>query len=98
MLVTSTMFDEESPPIPVAQAFNLTDFDSSDFVGRLFAVTVTLSEAVDGMEYEGLSFDTTGTNVTVTATEQGQFGIAYTLEGSDTYSTYQSVSVLSCHG
>ena len=92
--MTGATFEEEAPPVSVAGNFNLTDLDSADTVTMEFSVTVTLMEAVDGETYEGLLFDTTGTNVTVrrtTPTEQ-KFAISYSLEGSDAYSTYQSVS------
>ncbi len=90
---TSTVtFYEESLPIPVAETFNLTDLDSPDLVGTQFAVVVTVTNAVDGITYEGLLFNTMGTNVTVQVTEQDQFTISYTLGGSDTYSVYENVS------
>lgn len=89
-----TTFTEESPPIPVAEAFSLADLDSANTISMEFPVTVTLVNAVDRETYEGLLFDTTGTNVTVETTVQ-DFAISYSLEGSDTYSAYQNVS--NCH-
>lgn len=92
-------FVEESLPISVAETFNLTDLDSADSVAMRFPVTVTLMDAVDGDTYEGLLFDTTGTNVSVevtTPTNQDDFTISYSLDGSDTYSAYQNVSACDC--
>ena len=95
MATSGATFVEESAPVPVAETFNLTDFDSPDSVGVQFTVMVTLMDAVDGMTYEGLLFDTMGTNVTVQAippTEEEPFTKSYLLQGSDSYSTYQNVS------
>lgn len=87
------MFIEESPPIPLAEMFGLMDFDSSDVTAIPFTVVVTIIDAADGMEIEGLLFDVTGTDVTVSPpAEQGRFAFSYTLEGSNNYSMYQSVS------
>ena len=74
------------------------DFDSpGPLEGENFAVSVTFSQAVDGIEHEGLLFDTSGTEVTVEVTpptELDRFTIVYTLQGSDNYTTYQSVRSL----
>ena len=88
-------FTEEFPPISVAEAFVLADFDSEDTVDDLFDVVVTLVNAVDGGEYEGLLFDnTTEPNITISPPyhQENEFTISYTLEGSDNYSVYQNVS------
>lgn len=98
---SSATFFEESLPIPVAEMFNLRDLDSPDLVAKEFSVTVTIMDAVDGDTYEGLLFDTMGTDVRVemtTPTSQDSFTISYSLEGSDTYSAYQNVSsTCDCH-
>jgi hypothetical protein len=94
--VSGARFEEESPPVLVAVNFSLTDFDSVDSAAMQFPVMVTLMGAVDGGTYEGLLFDTTGTNVTITEGKPTQFTISYSLDGSDTYSAYQSVSADWC--
>lgn len=77
----------------MAETFVLADFDSEDVVAELFAVVVTLVDAVDGVEYERLLFDDTGTNIIVSLPyQESEFTISYTMEGSNNYSTYQDVS------
>ena len=58
----------------------------------VFNVSLTLMEAVDGSDYEGLSFNTTGTSITVYQSVSGPFIIEYVLCGSNSYSEYQRVS------
>lgn len=80
----------------MAETFNLRDLDSPDSVAMQFSVLVTVADAVDGSTYEGLLFDTTGTSARVmevtTPTNEDEFTISYSLQGSDTYSAYQNVS------
>ena len=90
--MSNAEFNEEDPPIPVAESFGLMDFDSQDLASANFTVVVTLTEASDTRQYEGLLFDTAGTDVWVEVSEPGPFSITYTLQGSDRYSIYQTVS------
>ena len=87
-------FIEEAAPTLVAANFGLADFDSPNTSFPPFTVVLNMTNAIDGFGYEGLQFDTTETNVTVrtdTPTSRDPFTFIYTLEGSNAYSTYQSV-------
>ena len=83
---------EESGLVYIGRSFYLIDFDSSDQPGSEFNVSLNLMEAVDGIENEGLVFDTTGTGVSVYRSMTGQYSFQYILAGSNSYSEYQQVS------
>ena len=90
----SVEFREESPPVSVAMSFGLMDFDTEMLPAVNFTVVLTLSDAVDGREYEGLLFDTMGTGITFTVSpvsDEDPFTITYTLQGSNNYTDYQNV-------
>ena len=93
-------FREQFPfapsPLPIAESFGLMDFDSPSPLSLPFTVNITFSNGVDGLESEGLQFNTTGTNITVTPMSSiyDQFSRSYILEGGETYLEYQDVS---CH-
>lgn len=96
VITSASEFTEESLPIPVAVSFSLVDFDSLGVTPRAqFTVVVTLSGAVDDQD-EGILFDTSGTDVQVAPpTQPERFVTSYTLQGSDNYTMYQSVSKIS---
>lgn len=83
---------EESGLVYIGGSFYLRDFDSSDQPGSEFNVSLNLMEAVDGIENEGLVFDTTGTGVSVYRSMTGQYSFQYILAGSNSYPEYQQVS------
>ena len=58
----------------------------------MFNVSLTLTQAVDGSESEGLLFNTTNTGVTVYPSLADPSTIEYVLTGSNSYSAYQQVS------
>lgn len=76
----------------VGRSFSLQDFDSEDTTDFAFNVSLTMIEAVDGTEKEGLLFNTSGTGITVYHSTFDPFIIQYTLTGSNSYSEYQQVS------
>lgn len=88
-------FNETDPPLPVAASFGLMDFDSAGYIPATnFTVVLNLTGAVDGMDYEGLLFDTAGTGIYLQVSPTPDFfSITYTLEGSNSYSAYQNVSI-----
>lgn len=92
---SAVTFNEESPPINIAEMFSLMDFDSPGAPSAPFTLLLTLTGAVDGVGYEGLTFNASGTNVTWRLYDQQPdvFTFSYVLEGSDSYATYQLVSV-----
>ena len=57
------MYVEESGLVDIGRSFYLRDFDSSDQPDMEFDVSLILMQAVDGIEEEGLVFDTAGTGV-----------------------------------
>ena len=83
---------EESGLVYIGRSFYLRDFDSDDETDSAFNVFLTLMEAVDGIENEGLVFDTSGTGVSVYRSVTDQYIFQYVLSGSDSYSEYQQVS------
>lgn len=84
---------EESEPQYIGRAFSLQDFDE-DTTDRPFNVSLTLTEAVDGSNIEGLLFDTSDTGVMVYSrySTSEPFVIEYVLTGSNNFSEYQQVS------
>ena len=85
------MFVEESDPTYIGRSFYLRDFDSDDQRDSGFNVSLTLREAVDGIENEGLLFDTNGTEVSIYRSVIDQYTFQYLLTGSNSYSEYQQV-------
>ena len=83
---------EESSLVYIGRSFYLRDFDSDDETDSAFNVSLTLMEAVDGIENEGLVFDTSGTGVSVYRSVTDQYISQYVLSGSNSYSEYQQVS------
>ena len=90
--ITGTaQYVEEMPPEYIGRSFYLQDFDSDDVTDFAFNVTLTMVQAVDGTENEGLLFSSSGTGVTVYHSVVDPFIIQYTLSGSNSYSEYQQV-------
>ena len=77
----------------IGRSFYLRDFDSSDQPGTEFNVSLTLMQAVDGIEEEGLLFNTAGTGVSVYPSVIDQYTFQYVLAGGSNYSEYQQVSI-----
>ena len=86
------MYVEESGLVYIGRSFYLQDFDSDDETDSAFNVSLILTEAVDGIENEGLVFDTIGTGVSVYRSVTDQYTFQYTLTGSNSYSEYEQVS------
>lgn len=83
---------EESGFVYIGGSFYLQDFDSDDQPDSEFNVSLTLTQAVDGIENEGLVFNTAGTGVSVYRSMAGQYTFQYVLAGGSNYSEYQQVS------
>ena len=77
-------FTEDSGPVAVAPAAELSDIDSANLV----AATLTLTNHPDGAK-ESLAVDTSGTSITA-GSYDGSTGVL-TLSGSDTVAHYQHV-------
>ena len=96
-------FVEESEPLYIGREFSLQDFDDGDMTGAPFNVSLTLTEAVDGTENEGLLFTTTGTEVVIHSSYSSSdpFVVEYVLTGSSSFSEYQQVNkvivLLNCY-
>lgn len=84
---------EESGLMDIGRSFYLRDFDSSDQPDMEFNVSLILMQAVDGIEEEGLLFDTAGTGVSVYHSVIDQYTFQYILAGGSNYSEYQQVSI-----
>ena len=83
---------EESGPVYIGRSFYLRDFDDSDQPDSEFNVSLTLMQAVDRVENEGLIFSTAGTGVSVHQRVIDQYTFQYDLAGGNSYSGYQQVS------
>ena len=99
MQVSAVTFREQVTsgpvPLPIAESFGLMDFDSAGPLFLPFSVRISFTNALDGLEHEGLTFNTSGTNVTITSTSTavGQRSqVLFVLEGGTTYQEYQQVS------
>ena len=90
--ISTAQYIEETDPSYIGRSFYLQDFDSDDTTEFMFNVSLTLMEAVDGSENEGLLFNTTSTGVTVYLSLADLSTIEYVLMGSNSYSAYQQVS------
>ena len=77
-------FTEDSGPVAVAPAAELSDIDSANLV----SATMTLTNRPDGAK-ESLAVDTSGTSITA-GSYDGSTGVL-TLSGSDTVAHYQQV-------
>ena len=86
------MYVEESGLMYIGGSFYLRDFDSDDQPDSEFNVSLALTQAVDGIEDEGLVFNTAGTGVSVYRSVADQYTFQYVLAGSNNYSEYQQVS------
>lgn len=92
MITQTAAYVEESGLVYIGKSFYLRDFDSEDQPGSEFNVSLTLMQAVDGIENEGLVFDTTGTGVSVYHSMTEEYTFQYVLFGGNSYSEYQQVS------
>ena len=90
--IGTAQYIEETDPSYIARLFYLQDFDSNDTTEFMFNVSLTLMQAIDGSESEGLLFNTTNTGVTVYPSVANPSTIEYVLTGSNSYSEYQQVS------
>ena len=92
IIAQTAEYVEESGLVYIGRSFYLRDFDSDDQPDSEFSVSLTLMQAVDGIEEEGLVFDTAGTGVTVYYSMIDQYTFQYILAGGSSYSEYQLVS------
>lgn len=90
--ISTAVYIEETDPSCIGRSFYLQDFDSNDTTEFMFNVSVSLMQAFDGSENEGLLFNTTNTGVTVYPSLADMSTIEYVLTGSSSYSEYQQVS------